>query len=216
MATATATGHRTALGAGAAAWLVAAVGYLVLELLAAVAVPGYSYTEQYISALGVPDWSPRWYLMNAAFFGQGVLFVVGAVLVARAVRAGGIGMLFVALTIGTAAGDFLIGVVHGGSPLWNAGHEWLHTLGAVLAIFGGNVAILAGTAVAGRAIGARSYRIVGTLLATAGLVVLAVLQNYSHWAVDYVGVGLVERACVYTIVIWQLITAVAVLGRRPG
>ena len=33
-------------------WLIAGLGYLVLEALAAAAVPSYSYTQQYISALG--------------------------------------------------------------------------------------------------------------------------------------------------------------------
>lgn len=210
---ATTTANRTGLVVGAAAWLVAAVGYVVLELLAALAVPGYSYSEQYISALGVPDWSPRWYLMNAAFLGQGVLFVVGAVFVARAVRARWIGVVFVALAVITAAGDFLVGIVYGGSPLWNDGHESLHALGAILAIFGGNVAILVGTAVAGRAVGVRGYRLVGALIGIAGLVMLAVLQNYNYWAVDHVPVGAVERACVYTVMLWQLITALALLRR---
>ena len=213
-ATANQTANRTTLTLGAACWLVAAVGYVILELLAAAAVPGYSYTEQYISSLGVPAWSPRWYLMNGAFFGQAVLFVAGALLVARAVGARWTGMLFVALAVITAAGDFLVGIVYGGSPLWNDGQEWLHALGAILAILGGNAAILAGTAVAGRAIGTRLYRVVGTLIGVAGLVMLAVLQNYNHWAVDYVPIGLVERACVYTIMLWQLITALALLRRR--
>ena len=207
--------NRTALTVGAACWLVAAVGYVVLELLAALAVPGYSYTKHYISSLGVPAWSPRWYLMNAAFFGQGVLFVAGALIVARAVQARWTGLLFVALAVITAAGDFLVGIVYGGSPLWNDGQEWLHALGAVLAILGGNAAVLAGTAVAGRAIGVRLYRVAGTLIGIAGLVILAVLQNYNYWAVNYVPIGLVERACVYTIMIWQTITAIALLRRRP-
>ena len=214
MATATPTGHRTALLAGAVAWLVAAVCYVVFELLSALAVPGYSYTGQYISALGVPAWSPRAYLMNAAFLIQGVLFVAGAVLVARAVRARVIGVVFVALTVVTAVGDFLVGVVHGGSPLWNDGYEWLHGLGAVLAIFGGNAAILAGTEVVRRAVAAPAYRIVGTLIGIAGLGIFVLLQSYSSWAVDYAPIGVVERGCVYTIMLWQLITGLVLL-RRP-
>lgn len=205
---------RTVLVVGAVAWLVAAVGYVALELVAASAVPGYSYAEQYISALGVPAWSPRAYLMNAAFLGQGVLFVGGAVLVAHAVRARWSGVLFVVLTVIAAAGDFLVGIVHGESPLWNDGYEWLHGLGAFLAIFGGNAAILAGTAVAGRGIGARGYWLAGASIGIAGLLILLVLQSYNYWAVDYVGIGVVERACVYTVMLWQVLTAVMLLRRR--
>ena len=218
VATTTLAANRNALIAGATAWLIAAVAYVLLELLAALAVPGYSYTGHYISSLGVPAWSPRAYLMNGAFYLQGVLFVLGAVLVSFAVRARWTGAVFVTLAVITAAGDFLVAFVHGGSPLWNDGHEWLHALGAVLAILGGNLAILAGTAVAGRAIGSRAYRLAGLLIGAAGLVILVLLQNYKYWAVDYLPIGTVERACVYTVMLWQLLTALALLRRRtaPG
>ncbi|MEO3761117.1 DUF998 domain-containing protein [Mycobacterium sp. B14F4] len=215
MATApTRTANRTGLVIGAVTWLVAAVGYVVLELLTAVALPGYSYTEHYISSLGVPAWSPRAYLMNAAFFAQGALFVMGAVLVVRAVRVHWTGVVFVVLAVITAVGDFLVGIVHGGSPLWNDGYEWLHALGAILAIFGGNAAILAGTAVVRRAVVAPGYRLVGTLIGLAGFVIFAMLENYNHWAIDYAPIGIVERGCVYTVMLWQLITGVVLL-RRP-
>lgn len=205
--------NRTTLAVGAAIWVAAAISYVVLEFLAAVAVPGYSYSEQYISALGVPAWSPRAYLINAAFVVQGVLFVMGALLVVLAVRARTSGVVFVVLTVVAAGGDFLIAIVYGGSPLWNDGYERLHGLGATLAICGGNAAILAGTAVAGRAVAVRAYRLIGVLIGIAGLVIFAMLQNYTHWAIDYAPIGAVERACVYTIMIWQLFTGVVLLTR---
>ncbi|MGV0646209.1 DUF998 domain-containing protein [Mycolicibacterium sp. XJ879] len=204
--------RRTTVGVGAACWMAAALGYVVLEALAAAALPGYSYTEHYISSLGVPAWSPRAHLMNAAFYLQGVLFLLGAVLVARAVR-GRMSAVFVVLVALNAAGNFLVGVVHGGSPLWTNGYEWLHVLGAVLAILGGNAAALAGSAVVARAITARWYRPVGLLIGTAGMVIFAMLQNYNDWAVDYAPVGLVERACVYTILLWQLLSALVLWMR---
>ncbi|MCV7281312.1 DUF998 domain-containing protein [Mycolicibacterium flavescens] len=205
--------HRRVLVAGAGCWIVASLGFVVLELLAAVAVPGYSYTEHYISTLGVPAWSPRAYLLNGALYLQGVLFVAGAVLVSRAVRARWSGAVFVVLAVVAAAGDFLVAFVYGGSPLWNDGHQSLHALGAVLAIFGGNLAIIAGTAVAGRAVGGRTYRVAGLLIAAAGLVIFALLQNYDYWAVRYAPIGAVERGCVYTVMLWQLLTGVVLLVR---
>ncbi|HEX2214481.1 MAG TPA: DUF998 domain-containing protein, partial [Mycobacterium sp.] len=208
-----ATVNRAALKTAATVWIIAALSYVVLEFLTAVAMPGYSYAEHYISSLGVPTWSPRAYLINAAFFIQGTLFVVGAVLVARAVRARWAGAVFVALTVLTAIGDFLVAIVHGGSPLWNDGHKWLHVLGAIMAIFGGNAAILVGTAVTGRAIGGRAYRYLGMLIGIAGFVIFAMLQNYNHWAIDYAPIGIVERGCVYTIMLWQLFTGIMLLTR---
>ena len=39
------------------------------------------------------------------------------------------------------------------------------------------------------------------------------LQNYINWAVDYAPIGLVERACMYTIMIWQMFTGIVLLTR---
>lgn len=202
------------LAVAAACWIVAALGYVALELLAAAGLPGYSYTEHYISSLGVPAWSPRAYLMNAAFYGQAVLFFVGALLVARAVR-GRFSTVFVVLVALNAVGNVLVAVVHGGSPLWTDGYQWLHGLGAFLAILGGNAAVLAGSAVVGRATPVRWYRPAGVLIGLAGIVLFAMLQNYNDWAVNYAPVGLVERACVYTILIWQLLSGL-LLWARPA
>lgn len=206
--------NRPLIAAGAACWILAAVGYVVAEFATALAVPGYSYSEQYISALGVPAWSPRHYLINGALYAQGALFVLGAVLVVRAVRARWLGALFVLLTVAAAVGDALVAFVYGGSPLWNDGYEWLHALGAILAIFGGNLAVLAGTTVAGRAVGGWSYRVVGTLIGLAWLVIFWMLQNYDYFTVRYAPIGTVERGCVYTVMLWQLVTGVWLLARR--
>lgn len=192
-------------------WIAAALIYVVFEALAASSVPKYSYAEHYISALGVPEWSPRSYLMNGAFYTQAALFLLGAVILARAVPGRWTGGLFVVLTAVNAAGNVLVALVHGGSPLWVDGHKWLHMLGAILAIFGGNVAIIVGAFVVGRAVTARWYRWVGALIGVAGLVIFAMLQSYKDWAVDYLPIGTVERGCVYTIMLWQLVTGVVLL-----
>lgn len=210
-AVATPTRPRT-LAVGAACWIAAALGYVFLELVTAAALPGYSYTEHYISSLGVPAWSPRAFLINAAFYAQGVLFLAGALLVARAVR-GRFSVVFVVLAALNAVGNILVGTVYGGSALWNTGFEWLHVLGAFLAILGGNVAVLAGSAVVARATTARWYLPVGLLIGLAGIAIFAMLQNYNDWAVDYAPVGLVERACVYTILIWQLLSGLLLWTR---
>ncbi len=103
--------------------------------------------------------------------------------------------------------------MHGGSPLWKDGHEYLHGVGAGLAIGGGNAAILAGTMLVGRVVAARWYRPVGVLIGLAGFAAFAMLQNYVNWAIDYAPMGLIERACVYTIMIWQVFTGIVLLTR---
>ncbi len=201
------------LTAAAVSWIAAAVVFVVIEGVAAAAVPSYSYIAQYISVLGVPEWSPRAALMNWAFYLQGGLFLVGTVLVIRAVRASWAGAVFLLLTAVNAVGNGLVGYVHGFSPLWNDGYEWLHGFGAFLAIGGGNAAIVVGSLVVGRAVATRWYPPVGALIGVAGLVIAVMLQTYSRWAPDFGHIGLVERACVYTIMAWQFFTGVVLLIR---
>ncbi len=208
------TTSRRRLTVVAVLWISAALIFLVFEALAAAAVvPSYSYAESYISALGVPEWSPRAYLMNAAFFAQAALFFAGAVIAVRAVRGRWTGALFVLLTATNAVGNVLVGVVYGGSPLWDDGYKWLHGLGAFLAFVGGNGAVVVGSVVVARAVAARWYRPVGVLIGVAGLVITAMLQNYNNWTVDYAPIGVVERACVYTIMLWQIFTGIVLLTR---
>jgi hypothetical protein len=207
------TTYRRQLTVVAAAWITAAVIFIAFEAIAAAAIPSYSYIAQYISVLGVPEWSPRASLMNSAFYAQGVLFLAGAIVAVRAIGGAWTGVAFVLLTATNTVGNFLIGVVHGFSPLWNDGYEWLHGLGAFLAIGGGNVAIVVGSVVVGRGVSTRWYRPIGVMIGVVGLVIAALLQTYSKWAGDFVHIGLVERGCVYTIMVWQILTGIVLLTR---
>lgn len=191
----------------------AAVIFVAFEAVAAAAVPSYSYVAQYISVLGVPEWSPRASLMNWGFFLQGALFFAGAVVAVRTIRGLGAGLVFVLLVAINTVGNFLVGIVHGFSPLWNEGYDWLHGLGAFLAIGGGNAAVVVGSVVVGRAVSVRWYAPVGVLIGIAGLVLAVMLQTYSKWAGDFSHIGLVERACVYTIMTWQIFTGAVLLAR---
>ena len=187
-------------------WFIAGLGYLVLEALAAAAVPSYSYTQQYISALGVPASSPRAYLMNTAFYLQGTLLLLGAVVVVRAV--GRRGVLFLVLTAANAVGAFLVATVHSGSALAAGdGLKW-HAVGAFLAFLGGNSAIVARAADAGW-----WYRAVSLLIAAVGFASSVMLANYAVWTFKYVPVGLAERGAIYSTMAWQIFSAVVLLAR---
>lgn len=205
------TTSRRTLHVVAVLWISAAVIFVAFEAIAASAVPSYSYVAKYISVLGVPEWSPRASLMNWGFFLQAALFLAGAVVAVRVIRGVWAGLFFLLLVATNAVGNFLVGIVHGSSPLWNEGYEWLHGLGAFLAIGGGNAAIVVGSVVVGRAVSVRWYAPIGVLIGAAGLVLAVMLQTYSKWAVDFSHIGLVERACVYTIMIWQIFTGLVLL-----
>jgi uncharacterized membrane protein len=73
-------------------------------------------------------------------------FLVGAVLVARAVESQKAGLVL-SLAATNATGNIVVGTVHGGSIAKVDGTAWGYSAGAVMAIAGGNMAILAGSAI---------------------------------------------------------------------
>jgi hypothetical membrane protein len=208
------TANRTELTrVAAAAWLVAAAAYLVVEKVAAANVKGhYSYLHHYISLLGVPAWGKFAYLMNGAFYLQGALLFVGAALVTRAVARRG--LFFLLVTAAAAIGYFLVATVHGGSPLAAGDGLQFHTAGALLVFIAGNLAIVPGSSIVARAVDARWwYRAVSLLIAAVGIAAYLMLANYNVWTYRYAPVGLVERVPVYSILAWQVFSGVVLLTR---
>lgn len=186
---------------GAALWVLGAIGYLVLEALAAAGYPRYSYADNYISDLGVAG--SRTHVMHAAFCSYGVLFLLGAVLIVG-IPASRRARTFLAMAAANAAGNIVVGTVHSGK---------VHVAGAALAIVGGNVAILAGSKMVG--IDRRWYRRSSELIAALGLSSLAMLVVDSAitdlWILPD---GVWERGSVYSITLWQVLTAGCLLAAR--
>ena len=203
--------RRRSYAVGAAvAWTSAGLAYLTLEAVAAAAFrPRYSYARNLISDLGIPSSdSPLAWLMNTAFGVQGTLFLVGAILTVRAVAPRKAG-LFVTLAAANAAGNLLIAAFHSGPAARAEGTAWVHAIGAVLAIVGGNAAILAGSRIV-----SGWHRKVSIVLGTFGLLsfVLFVIELKASSALP---LGVWERCSVYSITAWQLLTAAWLLSRRP-
>lgn len=177
------------------------VGYLLLEAVAAAAFRDYSYANNYISDLGLTG--PRTRLMQLAFCMQGTSFLFGALLITGSARSGR-HRLFLGLAVANALGNCLVGTVHRGG---------LHVVGAVLAILGGNAAVLVGRAVVSSS---AWYRQTAKAIAAVGFV------SFGGFAAGTFGVdlgpkGIWERGSVYTILLWQLLTAFLVLrGHRAA
>lgn len=202
-------------------WIGAAGGYLALEAIAAAGFrPHYSYRQNYISDLGVtsrdvfhdrPVDSPLAYLMNAGFCLQGICFLAGAVLMVGVVGSRKAG-LFLTFAAANALGNILVGTVHSGPIAEADGTVWVHRLGAVLAILGGNIAILAGSALIRKAGAAQWYRAISLGLAGLGLLSFAVLAVDSTSAtISLLPAGVSERGSVYSIIAWQVVTAVCLV-----
>jgi hypothetical membrane protein len=194
----------------AVAWTSAGLAYLTLEAVAAAAFqPRYSYARNLISDLGIPsDGSPLAWLMNTAFGVQGTLFLVGALLTVRAI-APRKAVLFLTSAAANAVGNLLIAAFHSGPAARAEGTAWVHAIGAVLAIVGGNAAILAGSRIV-----SGWHRRVSVALGAFGLLsfVLFVIELKASSALP---LGVWERCSVYSITAWQLLSAAWLLSRRP-
>lgn len=187
-------GPVTSARTAAVCWLVGATVYLVCEAVAAAGSPGYSYAGDYISDLGDAA------VMNiGAFVVHGLMFLLGAVLAGRAALPG---RGFVAAAAVNAVGNVLIAVFPSHIPTTV---PW-HVIGAALAIVGGNVAVILG----GRSSRHRGHRWLSVVLGVAGIACLAAVVGGAAPA------GLIERGSVYTIIVWELVSAAMLLraGRR--
>jgi len=205
--------------AAGTAFLAAGCVYLAGEAVATRAwtAPAYSYARNWISDLGAPAVgrfhgrmvdSPLHGLMNAAFLADGLLFLLGAALLvreARAARPARPASLFLALAAAHSAGMLLIALVPETVP---APLGSLHFVGALLAIGGGNGAIMLGSRLAGP-------RGAGLLMGLVGLAALIALGFPG--ALAAAGGGLVERLAVYPITAWELIAGLSLLrGARSA
>lgn len=191
----------------AVAWISGGLAFLIFEAVAAAAFrPHYSYIHNLISDLGAT--SPLAWLMNTAFCLQGTFFLAGAILSVRAFETRK-AWLFLTLAAANAVGNLLIAVFHSGPT----GTAWVHATGAVLAIAGGNAAILAGSSVIS---GPTWYRRVSVGLAAFGLLsfTMFVIESTTT-AVHVLPPAVWERCAVYPITAWQIFTAAWLLIRRP-
>ncbi|ROP63908.1 DUF998 domain-containing protein [Curtobacterium sp. ZW137] len=213
-------------------WLLAGIGWLIGEAVTASAFPAYSYATNYISDLGVPDVgifqgrtidSPLSAVMNTVFIGHGVLFALAGLLVARAVASTSrsASRAVAVLVVAHFVGITLVGLFHGSQASVDDGAIVLHVLGAAVAITSGNVvAIVAGAS--SRAVDApRGYRVASIVLGVVGLVSLVMLLvDSGSTAITLLPDGVWERASVYTIIAWELLSGglllTGVLRRRAA
>jgi hypothetical membrane protein len=195
----------------ATVWLAAALVFFISEAIAAASVSApYSYAANYISELGVPGSTPLAWLMNLGFWLQGILFLAGAVLASRD-SATGRRRLFVVLVAMTALGDVLVATFHGNAlAAGDTNAAALHWWGALLAILGGNAAIIAGSSVVAGLVKTGWYRAVSVSLAVLGYLSLLFVGH----AVGQLHPGLWERGAVYPIFVWQMLSAVLLIARR--
>ncbi len=201
---------------GAAITLIAAaLEYVVTEVITASAwkTPVYSYASNWISDLGAPDCStfqgrvvcsPLHDVMNTGFIAQGVMFLIASILLLR-LFSGASRYVSLVLALIYSIGIMLVGSFHGSTAATANGT--FHYLGAFMAIVGGNIAAIVTGFLWKRLEMPRWYGSISIVLSFLGIACGVVLGT----TIGRIPPGIPERASVYTILLWQLLTGIVLL-----
>jgi hypothetical membrane protein len=218
-----ATPRSAALYAAGACWAGAALIYLVSEALAAWRFsPAYSYRRNFISELGVPQCirmlhdplscSPLHAVMNLGFVAEGTLFILAVALVFPSLHSLS-RYAFGVIGAGHGIGLMLVGLFHAAGANVASGGARYHLLGATLAIFGGNIAIIF-SPVAKDLSGPSGLQAFGKIAGSIGILAAAMftvtVARQKIFALDYASW---ERLSVYTILTWDALVGGWLIAR---
>ncbi len=208
--------------AAAALILIAAVlEYVVTEAITAAAwkTPVYSYASNWISDLGATDCStfqgrevcsPLHDVMNSGFIVQGVLFLIASILLLQ-LFSGASRYVSLVLALIYSIGFILVGSFHRSTAATANGTVTFHYLGAFMAILGGNIAAIVTGFQWHRLEMPRWYGRLSIGLGFLGIACGVVLGT----TIGRIPSGIPERASVYTILLWQLLTGIVLLVGLP-
>ena len=182
------------------AFLIGSLYYIVAEAVSAAffnASLSSTYLFHAISELGIPDGnSPLFWLMNSAFILIGLTLIFGNFyrfrdFIAKNKR------IFYIFTLITGLGVIIVGLIHGGNPLTSG----YHTLGAVMAILGGNILLVL---ISKSMDGFGRYQKFTLILGIIGLIAFWIL----FFNMKSIYMPVFERLSVYTLVIWSFLTGI--------
>lgn len=184
-------------------FLIGSIYYLLAEAICAIFFNDSiinTYFFHTISELGIPNAnSPLSILMNSAFILMGLMMVFGNFyglkdFIVKNKTA------FYVLTLITSLGVIIVGLIHGGNPLTSG----YHTLGAVMAILGGNVFLV----LVSRSMDEfGAYQKITLCLGVFGIIVFWIMFFSMTSAI----MPVYERLSVYTSVVWSFLTGVWML-----
>jgi hypothetical membrane protein len=111
--------------------------------------------------------------------------------------------IFYVFTLITSFGVIIVGFIHGGNPLTSG----YHTLGAVMAILGGNLLLV----LISRSMGEfKQYQKITLILGIIGVIVFWML----FFNMENIYMPVFERLSVYTLIVWSFITGVYLVGKN--
>lgn len=205
---------------GALCFSLGGLQYLLAEKITALGwnTPAYLYTQNYISDLGIPQCgqmadgrhicSPLHAVMNSGFAIEGILFALACVLLLGIFTGRG-RSLFLLTGLLHGAGGVLIALFHSGSA---SNGITLHQVGAVMAIGGGNLCLISAAWLMLAKTGFSPYARLSLFLGCFGLVCMFAISSGKF------PIGIIERAAVYPITFWQILTGAMLLikSRQPS
>lgn len=179
-------------------FIIGSLFYIVSEAVSATLFNA-SFVNTYlfhtISELGIPNSnSPLFWLMDAAFILIGLAVIFSNFYSFKDFISKNKTVFYI-LTLITGIGVIIVGLIHGGNPLTSG----YHTLGAVMAILGGNILIV---------LVSRSMDEFGNY--QKGTLVLGILGLIAFWVmffnVQSIYMPIFERLSVYTLILWSFLT----------
>lgn len=179
-------------------FIIGSLYYIIVEAISATffnASLFNTYIFHTISELGIPNGnSPIFWLMNSAFILIGLTLIFGNFYRFKDFLIKNKIIIYI-LTLITGLGVIIVGLIHGGNPLTSG----YHTLGAVMAILGGNVLLI----IISRSMGEfEGYQKITLTLGIFGLIVFWVM----FFNIKSIYMPVFERLSVYTMIIWSLLT----------
>lgn len=179
-------------------FLLGSLYYLIGEAISATffnASLSNTYIFHTISELGIPSVnSPLFMLMNSAFIFIGLTLFFGNFYKFKDFIVKN-KLIFSILTLITSLGVIIVGLIHGGNPLTSG----YHTLGAVMAILGGNILLILISK------SMDEFGVYQKITLTLGLIGLI-----SFWVMFFnmenIYMPVFERLSVYPLVLWSFLT----------
>lgn len=179
-------------------FIIGSLYYIIAEAISATyfnASIFNTYLFHTISELGIPNGnSPLFWLMNSAFILIGLMMLFGSFYKFKdfIVKNNAVYYIF---TVITALGVIIVGLIHGGNPLTSG----YHTIGAVMAILGGNILLV----LVSRSMDEFSnYQKATLILGVIGLMAFWIM----FFSMGNVYMPTLERLSVYPLIVWSFLT----------
>ena len=160
-----------------------------------------TYAFHTISELGIPNAnSPLFWLMNSAFILIGLTLIFGNFYNFKdfIIKNKLIINIFILIT---GFGVIIVGLIHGGNPLTSG----YHTLGAVMAILGGNILLIL---ISRSMDDFGAYQKITLILGVFGLIAFWVM----FFNIRSVYMPVFERLSVYTLILWCFLTGIFLIN----